>query len=143
MAAIGLVELERYDSSIAKAREHIFKQYDKAFSKFDWAQLPEYQTKDKTSCYHLYALRIKGITENQRDAIIKEIFDHDVSVNVHFIPVPMMSFYKKQGYDIKNYPVTFDNYSREISLPVYVDLNDDLVKRVIDAVVASVQKVIG
>lgn len=143
MAAIGLVELERYDSSTSKVREHIFKQYDSAFSKFEWAQLPEYKTKDKTSCYHLYALRIKGITEEQRDAIIKEIFDHDVSVNVHFIPVPMMSFYKKQGYDIKNYPVTYDNYSREISLPVYIDLNDDLVKRVIDAVVASVKKVIG
>lgn len=143
MAAIGLVELERYDSETSKGREHIFKQYDEAFSKYDWAQLPEYKTKDKTSCYHLYALRIKGVSEDQRDAIIKEIFDHDVSVNVHFIPVPMMSFYKKQGYDIKNYPVTFDNYSREISLPVYLDLDYNKVKRVIDAVLASVKKVIG
>ncbi len=143
MAAIGLVELERYDSETSKGREHIFKQYDQAFSQFSWAQLPEYKTNDKLSCYHLYALRIKGITEDQRDAIIKEIFDFDVSVNVHFIPVPMMSFYKKQGYDIKNYPVTFDNYSREISLPVYVDLDDEKVKRVIAAVTESVKKVIG
>lgn len=143
MAVIGLVELERYDDIITKAREHIFKQYDVAFSKYEWAQLPEYKTTDKTSCYHLYPLRIKGVSEAQRDQIIKEIFDHDVAVNVHFIPVPMMSFYKKLGYDIKDYPVTFDNYSREISLPVYVDLNDELVKRVIDAVVESVKKVIG
>lgn len=143
MAAIGLVELERYDSNTSKVREHIFKQYDEAFSKFSWAELPEYKTKDKISCYHLYALRIKGITEAQRDAVIKEIFDQDVSVNVHFIPVPMMSFYKKQGYDIQNYPVTYDNYSREISLPVYFDLNDELVKRVIDAVIKSVNKIIG
>jgi dTDP-4-amino-4,6-dideoxygalactose transaminase len=142
MAAIGLVELERYDSSTTKVRAHIFKQYDNAFSKYEWAQLPEYSSVNKNSCYHLYALRIKGITEDQRDAIIKEIFDHDVSVNVHFIPVPMMSYYKNLGYDIENYPVTFDNYSREISLPVYVDLNDDLVKRVVDAVVESVNKVI-
>ena len=91
----------------------------------------------------MYPLRIKGVTEAQRDAIIKEIFDQDVSVNVHFIPVPMMSFYKKQGYDIKNYPVTFDNYSREISLPVYYDLTDDKVKRVIDAVNIAVKKVMG
>lgn len=143
MAAIGLVELERYDSETSRRREAIFKQYDQAFSQHAWAQLPEYQTKDKTSCYHLYALRIKGITEAQRDAIIKEIFDCDVSVNVHFIPVPMMSFYKKQGYDIKNYPVTFDNYSREISLPVYVDLDDTKVKTVIAAVIGSVKKVLG
>jgi dTDP-4-amino-4,6-dideoxygalactose transaminase len=143
MAAIGLVELERYDDITTKAREHIYKQYDAALSKYGWAQLPEYKSADKVSCYHLYSLRIKGITEMQRDLIIKEIFDCDVSVNVHFIPVPMMSFYRSKGYDIKNYPVTFDNYSREISLPVYVDLTDDLVRLVIDAVVASVQKVIG
>jgi dTDP-4-amino-4,6-dideoxygalactose transaminase len=55
----------------------------------------------------------------------------------------MMSFYKKQGYDIKNYPVTFDNYAREISLPVYYDLTDDKVSRVIKAVVESVKKVLG
>jgi dTDP-4-amino-4,6-dideoxygalactose transaminase len=142
-AAIGLVELERYDIFTTKKRKHIFEQYNTAFSQYDWAQVPQYKSKNKTSCYHLFALRIKGITEAQRDAIIKEIFEYDVSVNVHFIPVPMMSFYKNQGYDIKNYPVTYDNYSREISLPVYVDLNDDLVKTVINAVVSSVKKVIG
>lgn len=143
MAAIGIVELERYDNDTLKVRQHIFEQYDTAFSKFEWAQLPEYKTADKTSCYHLYPLRIKGISEAQRDAIIKEIFDYDVSVNVHFIPVPMMSFYKNLGYDIKNYPVTYDNYSREISLPVFYDLNDDLVKTVINAVTASIVKIIG
>ncbi|MES2284817.1 MAG: DegT/DnrJ/EryC1/StrS family aminotransferase [Bacteroidota bacterium] len=143
MAAIGIVELERYDNDTLKVRQHIFEQYDTAFSKFEWAQLPEYKTDDKTSCYHLYPLRIKGISEAKRDAIIKEIFDYDVSVNVHFIPVPMMSFYKNLGYDIKNYPVTYDNYSREISLPVFYDLNDDLVKTVINAVTASVVKIIG
>ena len=143
MAAIGLVELEHYDSDTLKVRQHIFEQYDSAFSKCSWAQIPEYKSIDKISCYHLYALRIKGISEAQRDAIIKEIFDYDVSVNVHFIPVPMMSFYKKMGYNIINYPVTYDNYSREISLPVFYDLNDDMVKQVINAVIKSVEKVIG
>src|SRR3954469_16346710 len=143
MAAIGQVELARYDNDTQKVRKHIFEQYDAAFSAQIWAQLPEYKTADKLSCYHLYALRIKNITETQRDAIIKAIFDHDVSVNVHFIPVPMMSFYKKQGYDIKNYPVTFDNYSREVSLPVYYDLTDDKVSQVIKAVIESVKKIMG
>ena len=63
-------------------------------------------------------------------------------MNVHFIPVPMMSFYKGQGYEIRNYPVTFDNYSREISLPVFYDLDDAKVKTVLDAVIASVEKVL-
>ncbi len=88
-------------------------------------------------------MRIKGITEEQRDAIIKEIFDHDVSVNVHFIPVPCMSFYKNLGYDIKNYPVAYKNYSAEISLPVFYDLNNEMTETVIKAVIESVNKVVG
>ena len=46
----------------------------------------------------------------------------------------MLTCYKKLGYDIRNYPVTYDNYSREISLPVYYDLSDEQVELVIKAV---------
>jgi dTDP-4-amino-4,6-dideoxygalactose transaminase len=52
------------------------------------------------------------------DLIIQEIFNADVSVNVHFIPVPATSFYKSMGYDLLNYPVTYDNFSREIFFSV-------------------------
>lgn len=141
-AAIGLVELERYESDTLKVRENIFNKYNEAFSKCAWAQLPEKKTDNKVSSYHIYSLRIKGITEDQRDAIIKNIFDCDVSVNVHFMPLPMMTFYKKMGYTIKNHPVAYDNYSREISLPVYYDLSDEQIQTVINAVIKSVEKVI-
>lgn len=142
-AAIGLVELERYDNDTQVKRKHIFDAYNAAFSKDDRFQLPEHETKNKTGCYHLYPLRIKGISEEKRDAIMKEIFDLDVSVNVHFIPVPAMSYYKKLGYDMKDYPTTYDNFSREISLPVYYDLSDDNVQTVINAVISSVTKIVG
>lgn len=141
-AAIGLVELERYDNDTQIKRKHIFDTYQAAFSKDDRFQVPVYQTDSKTGCYHLYPLRIKGITEQQRDAIMKEIFDCDVSVNVHFIPVPAMTFYKNLGYDLKNYPVTYDNFSREISLPVFYNLTDEQTQTVINAVINSVNKIL-
>ncbi len=144
MAVIGQIELERYDKETLPKRKDICEKYTAALSKYDWAQLPVLHSGTHTEgCYHLYALRIKNATEAQRDAIIKEIFDKDVSVNVHFIPVPMMSFYKGLGYDVHNYPVTFDNYSREISLPVFFDLSDEMVNTVIDAVATSVNKVMN
>jgi dTDP-4-amino-4,6-dideoxygalactose transaminase len=62
-------------------------------------------------------------------------------VNVHFIPLPLLSFYKNKGYNIKDYPVTYNNFSREISLPVYYDLTDEQVGIVVNAVVNSVKKV--
>lgn len=142
-AVMGISELKDYDSDTIHRRKRICNAYSAAFSKYNWAEIPVLKTNEKESSYHLFPLRIRGVKEKQRDAIIKEIFKKEVSVNVHFIPVPMMSFYKKLGYKIKNYPAAYDNYSREISLPVYYDLTDEQVKIVIDAVVSSVKNVLG
>ena len=137
-AAIGLVELERYDSDMLVRRKQIFDAYSNFFSGFEWVQVPVYSSADKTSSYHVYQLRINAINEAKRDQIIAAIFDKDISVNVHFIPVPMMTFYRAMGYDVTNYPVTFDNYSREITLPVFYDLTDEQVTMVCEAVRDSV-----
>ena len=142
-AAIGLVELERYDNDTLIKRKYIFDKYNDALSQFDWAEITPYNTQDVVSSFHLFPLRIKGISEQERDQIIQAIFDQDVSVNVHFIPVPMMSFYKNMGYDIENYPQTYLNFSREISLPVFYDLTDNQIDTVIQAVVKAVQSVIS
>ena len=142
MAAIGLVELRRYESFTLPRRKEIFDAYKTALSKYDWAEIAPYETDSKTSSYHLFPLRIRGISEVQRDAIMQKIFDQDVSVNVHFIPVPMMSFYKEQGYSIDNYPITYYNFSREISLPVYIDLTNEQVQIVINAVVSGVESIL-
>jgi dTDP-4-amino-4,6-dideoxygalactose transaminase len=143
MAAIGLVELSRYDSDTLPRRKEIFDVYTSRFSKYEWAEIPVYKNEMAESSYHLYPLRIKNVSEEERDEIIKEIFEQDVSVNVHFIPVPMMSFYKKLGYSIIDYPVTYNNFSREISLPVFFDLTDDQVNEVVNAVAKAVGKVVG
>ncbi len=137
-ASIGLVELNRYDNDMLIKRKHIFEKYSQAFSKYSWAELPVYETDIKVSSFHLYPLRISGINEQQRDIIIQNIFQKDVSVNVHFQPVPMLSYYHKKGYDVHNYPVAYDNYSREISLPVYYDLTNKQIDTVIKAVIESV-----
>jgi dTDP-4-amino-4,6-dideoxygalactose transaminase len=141
-ASMGIVELERYDADMLVKRKKIFDAYVTAFSAYEWAQLPVFETNVKRSSYHVFLLRIKNITEEQRDRIIQEIFNREVSVNVHFVPLPMMTYYKNEGYSISDYPVTYDNYSREISLPVYYDLTDEMVGTVIKTVVDSVEKII-
>jgi dTDP-4-amino-4,6-dideoxygalactose transaminase len=140
-AAIGLIELARYQENLDR-RKQIFTAYDKAFSQEKWAILPVHTTADKTSSFHLYQIRINGITEAQRDTIMQGIFDQDVSVNVHFLPLPILTAYKKRGYEMKDYPETWNKYSNEISLPVYFDLNDAQVQTVINAVKKSVQNVL-
>lgn len=138
-AAMGLVELARYDAMVLKRRKAIFDAYTQAFKSDNRFQLPEYETADKTSSYHVYALRVNGVTEDQRDAIMQRIFEQEVSVNVHFIPLPMLTAYKNMGYKMADYPVAYDNYSREISLPVYYNLTDEQVQQVIQAVKMSLK----
>jgi dTDP-4-amino-4,6-dideoxygalactose transaminase len=79
-------------------------------------------------------LRIKNITEEERDAIIQQMASQNISLNVHFIPLPLLSFYKNCGYNIHDFPVAYDNYAREISLPVYYDLTEEQIERVIKAI---------
>lgn len=141
-AAIGLIELDRYQENLDR-RKSIFSQYSNAFKNYPWAILPKYIDDNKETCYHLYLLRIADVTEEQRDAIMQQIFDQDVSVNVHFQPLPLLTAYKKRGYKMEDYPESWAKYSTEISLPVYYDLSDVQVKTVISAVVKAVTTVLG
>jgi dTDP-4-amino-4,6-dideoxygalactose transaminase len=139
-AAIGLAQIRQYDN-LLQERQRIFHKYNDAFSKFDWAVLPPEKENGRRTSYHIYALRINNFTEEQRNAMIEEITNHDVSVNVHFIPMPMLTFFKDLGYDIINYPVAYNNYKSEISLPIFPQLTDEEVDYVIKTVVDAYQKV--
>jgi dTDP-4-amino-4,6-dideoxygalactose transaminase len=141
-AAIGLVELKRYQENLDR-RKAIFERYQDAFTREEWAINPLFESANKTSSYHLYLLRIKDITEKQRDEIIQRIFDKDVSVNVHFQPLPILTAYSKRGYVMADYPEAYDKYANEISLPVYFNLTDEQVDTVITAVKESVQEVLS
>ena len=143
LAAIGLVEIDRYADDMLKKRKYIFDKYSEAFSKYDFFKVPEYESSQKTTSYHAYLLRVNGTGEAQRDEIMKNIFEQEVAVNVHFIPLPMLTCYKERGYKIEDYPMAYKNYSCEISLPVFYDLTDEQINFVIDSVVNATCLVLG
>ncbi|MBN2728494.1 MAG: DegT/DnrJ/EryC1/StrS aminotransferase family protein [Bacteroidales bacterium] len=142
-AAMGLVELDRYDEDMLLRRKFIFERYCELFRHCNHIDLPLFKDNDRESSYHVFLLRIKNISEKVRDSIIEEIYKNEVAVNVHFVPLPMMTFYKNEGYDINNYPNAYYNYSHEISLPVYYDLSDDNIEIVANTVLAAIKKHIG
>ena len=142
-AAIGLAQIRKYDKNLLLERKRVFDSYSREFSKYSWAQLPPQDSERVKSSYHLYALRMKNVSEQQRDAIIDEIAKAGVAVNVHFIPMPMLTLFKDLGYKMVDYPISFDNYSREISLPIYPQLSSEQVDYVIQSVVDSYQKVMA
>ncbi len=142
-AAVGLVELERYDADTLPRRRAITARYDKAFAQDDRFTPPVFNDASRESSHHLYMLRVRNASEEQRDAIITAIAQRGVSVNVHFIPLPLLSFYKGQGHQIDAYPNTYSLYRGEISLPVYYDLSDSQVDEVVATVKAAVSEVMG
>lgn len=139
-AAIGLAQIRQYNS-LLQERKRIFEMYNSAFSKTDWAITPPQKLDGRETSYHIYALRIKSFTEGMRDTMIEEIAKKEVAVNVHFIPMPMLSFFKEIGYDINNYPQAYENYKCEISLPIYPQLTNDQVNFIIDTVIEAYEKV--
>lgn len=140
-AAIGLAQIRQYDQLLSE-RKRVFQRYSDLLGKYSWVQVPPQDNDFQKSSYHLYALRIKNISEKQRDLIIDEITKAGIAVNVHFIPMPMLTLFKELGYKIEDYPVAYDNYSREISLPIYPQLTNEQVDYIIKNVVNSYNTVI-
>jgi len=142
LASIGLVELHRYDKDTLVKRKSIFDYYNSELSKYNWAIVPQHFNKEKSSSYHLYQLRIKGIDELTRDLMIQQINQQRVSVNVHFQPLPLLTYYKNLGYNIEDFPIAYKNYACEISLPIFYDITPVQMKTVIDTLVRTVKELL-
>jgi dTDP-4-amino-4,6-dideoxygalactose transaminase len=134
-ATVGLAQIRKYRSVLLPERKRIFQFYNEQFLKYDWAILPAGETKERVSSFHLYLLRIKDITEEQRDQIIQKVSKESVGVNVHYIPMPMLTLFKGLGYQMSDYPNTYQLYANEISLPIYNGLTNDKLKVVIETIV--------
>ena len=130
MAGIGLAQLSRYEW-ILKRRKEIIKRYDAAFRTLGIEVLPHY-TERYQSSGHLYITRVPGITLEQRQEIIVKLAEVGVACNVHYKPLPMMTAYKNMGFDIKDYPNSYDRFINEITLPLHTKLTDEEVGYVIE-----------
>jgi dTDP-4-amino-4,6-dideoxygalactose transaminase len=143
LAAIGLAQIRKYNDELLQARKRVYDYYNDFFLQQKWALVPPFVQDGCAPSYHLYPLRIDGITEAQRDTIIELITETGVAVNVHFLPLPMLTIFKEKGLDIKNYPTTYRLYAAEISLPIYPQLGDKECSYIVSSVAEAVKKVIN
>ncbi|MCC8426373.1 DegT/DnrJ/EryC1/StrS aminotransferase family protein [Mucilaginibacter sp. UR6-11] len=138
-AAIGLAQIKKYETLLLPMRKAIALKYKKAFEDFEVFELPPLFDHKRESSYHLFPLRIKNITEQQRDQIIDDIVSKEVVVNVHFVPLPMLTCFKNLGYSIHDFPMSYNQYSREISLPIYPQLSDAKIEFIVSTVINAVK----
>jgi dTDP-4-amino-4,6-dideoxygalactose transaminase len=141
-AAIGLVELERYQETLDRRKE-ICHKYTESLNDSGLFDLPAFENNNASSCYHLYMVNVKSATEFQRDEIITELALLGISTNVHFQPIPLLSFYKEKGYRMDDFPNSYASYISEISLPVYYDLLDEDVVYLSEKLIEITKSVMG
>ena len=140
LAAIGLVQLDRYEALLER-RKGIIKTYDRALLPLGVKILRHYG-EDFTSTGHLYLTRIPGIGEAERNEIIIKMAEAGIACNVHFKPLPMFTAYKNLGFDMKDYPNAFDMNKNEITLPLHTLLSDEDVEYLIEKYTAILKQYI-
>lgn len=139
LAAIGLSQIRKYAKELLPDRRRKFELYQAAFADDSWAILPPYRDAERESSAHLYMLRIAGADEARRDAIIQHLADAGIGVNVHYIPMAMLTLFRERGYKIGDYPKTYELYANEITLPLYNVLTEAAIAEVIAGVRAAVE----
>jgi len=131
MAGIGLAQIKRYQSLINR-RHEIIQKYEQKLKDCNVKLLEHKNSETNTrSSGHLFIVKINGIEEEKRNEIITKMAERGIATNVHYKPLPMLTAYKNLGFDIKNYPNSYNFYKGEITLPLYSLLTDEEVEYVI------------
>ena len=129
MAALGLVQFERYPA-ILERRYEIVRRYDAALKSLPVAVL-NHRSEDHCSSHHLYIVRLLDKTREETNKVIAQMAECGIATNVHYKPLPMMTAYKALGFDIANYPNAYHLFENEITLPLHTKLTDEDVEYVI------------
>lgn len=136
-AAIGLAQLERYEGMLQRRKE-LNERYDEEFSKHGLKLMRHYEEPMK-STGHLYLVRIPKASEEDRNQIIIDMAERGIACNVHYKPLPMMSAYKNLGFDIKDYPNSYNQYKNLISIPIFSKMTDEENRYVIDTFISCLK----
>ena len=139
MAALGLVQMQRYPALLNRRRE-IIHRYDAAFKPLG-IEVLEHYTDDYVSSGHLYLTRIPGASLEKRQDIIVQMAERGIATNVHYKPLPMMTAYKQLGFDIANFPNAYAHFVNEVTLPLHTRLTDEEIDYIIEQYTEVVRSV--
>lgn len=131
MASIGLVQLKRYPSILARRKE-IIQIYDEGLSDLPVTVLKHYG-RDFSSSGHLYLVRAIGKDREECNNIINKMAEKGIATNVHYKPLPMFTAYQKMGFCIDDYPRAYEMFENEITLPLHTKLTNEEIIYVIES----------
>ena len=138
LCALGISQMNKIDNFI-KRRQEIAKIYDENFISLSEFLTP--LTQKFESAYHIYVIKLhlENLKVN-RDTIFKALKAEGIGVNVHYIPIHLHPYYKKNIRTFEDMmPVAEKIYKKIITLPLFPTMTE---KDITD-VIKSVNKVIN
>ncbi len=141
LAALGLAQLRKCET-FYQQRRFISELYRSKLGEMEELELPPAGTADSGHAWHLFIVRLKSdALDIDRNAFIEQLKESGVGTSVHFIPLHRHPFYQRRyGYGPSGFPHAEDAFSRCISLPIFPDLKESQVDRVVDAIQQIVSK---
>ncbi len=121
-AAMGLVQLKRLHENNMK-RRRIMQRYNQAFSPQSWIETPPEHIYARSS-WHIYHIKL-----DQRDEMISHLKRNGIAPGVHYYPIHKHPYYKSIHADC---PCAETVWKRILSLPMYPDMTDDEIDKVIE-----------
>lgn len=129
MAAIGLVQMQRYPD-LLKRRRQLLESYASGL-KGEPIEIAEHYGTQYASSGHLCLVRLLNADIEQRNQCIVRMAERGIATNVHYKPLPLHTAYKKLGFSIEDYPNAYHMFQNEITLPLHTRLTDEDVDYVV------------
>ena len=138
-AALGLVQLKRYDG-ILNRRKQMIERYDSAWKNLPVQVLNHYGG-GSASSGHLYLVCLPGRNRKECNDIITKMAEEGISTNVHYKPLPLLSAYRNLGFQIADFPNAYAQFENEITLPLHTCLTDEQQEYVIEKFIDCVNSI--
>ena len=123
-ASLGLSQLKRLEAFV-EARNQVATWYHQFLPS---EAIPVKPISGTRSSYHLFMIQLP--TADLRRWVYDYLHDHDIRVQVHYIPVHFHPYYQNLGLKRGNFPDAEQFYSRALSLPVFPELTETEVELV-------------
>jgi UDP-4-amino-4-deoxy-L-arabinose-oxoglutarate aminotransferase len=133
-AVLGIGQLKRLHE-LNNRRTEIAALYTELLSEIDEVQPLQVPGYEMTHCWHLYIIRldIEAMAMN-RDDFMQALKERQVGSGLHFRATHMQKYYREKYTETVSLPETEWNSERICSLPLYPDMTDDDVRRVVDTI---------
>ncbi|MEI8006497.1 MAG: DegT/DnrJ/EryC1/StrS family aminotransferase [Bacteroidota bacterium] len=136
-AAVGLAQLEQLDTLLA-SRDAIRSHYKQRLSSCEGIVFQE--TNGNRHVNWLVTVRLKGLDQEKRDAVIQELSRENIDSRPVFYPIHFMQFYEDPKYIYGDCRNSVNIAGEGISLPTYVGLEEEKIDYIAACLIRAYEK---